>query len=989
MPNPKDIVDSHLSQLSPTPDVRAATPEPTTEAASIGTAPNNALYDNPEAELTSGSRRRKSTERGDYYSADYARKESIRQKSNRTRARNTAMRARIAESQIDTSDQQASHNEPRPQPLPESRPRGRSRAIRALSRSPTPGSTDHEQDEPAQPAQPAQPAINKDNFIYERVSHKGLGQLAKEKFGIDISGCDTQGILKKVRVAEGEQAAKMGASRPPASISVRPGAPFKVGGGWHQDIPRSQSDAPRGKKRGSDTSDDGSSKRARTTANDDTATEPETEDELLRIVAEQIANAYPDTTQGPDSRPSLRGIRAPHPSRAPTPSQVPPTQYSQASTRSHSLGGSFSHYGESRPGEPIAPIPTLIGPSRGPVHHRLRQKALQRFFDQADRHAERADAATRGGDEEVDELEPTDDELDAPAMPSTQDTRPAQRTYSGPRSHAPLSSGANAAALPEHDNVPPVERPNSPSLTPAELIRKERARALLAKVRSEIELAARKVVRDHRLFAETTHPPTNRLQVRPEPGELCESTSGTRSTRRLDPVSAARADMIAFNEAVARGEATSFVESVTRQSENTARCTVPNSRPLHELLEDEEEALAQAMAYAEGKLPGSSSSPNASSSPNDPPLSHGGRKKKPLARDVSGLEREVLTEAKVHFFAYALVQGVYQTRAAFLKWARAVYQATWEMELPMVPYVEVDDYIFEILVNNLATARGKAKEFARPFTAQSAGFEQNLTHQQVIQENLNKFNLLYPNNFHCRVYCPREGHFENPDVGRCIAVILLTGPNAVARLYRDYFRDMPFTVVAFCIAIWKFCLSEWSNGWHQNGDLGMGAMRENYEALLAQLKDLYSVAPRRMARLQAQWRDYCEQYSGLSFDRQEEVATGSTYRLEMRPDTPAPEQPALDDSISVDEMNEQLFETARQASLNERAQDIIMREELENPDSLINEEEWQELYAVDREEWQELHAAASNVASRSPSPLPEYDEDGRLTAQCKGKGSAD
>lgn len=53
--------------------------------------------------------------------------------------------------------------------------------------------------------------------------------------------------------------------------------------------------------------------------------------------------------------------------------------------------------------------------------------------------------------------------------------------------------------------------------------------------------------------------------------------------------------------------------------------------------------------------------------------------------------------AKLHFFAFALVQGIYQTRATFLHWASIVHQATWEMELPMFPYVRPTLDIFEIV----------------------------------------------------------------------------------------------------------------------------------------------------------------------------------------------------------------------------------------------------------------------------------------------------
>lgn len=55
------------------------------------------------------------------------------------------------------------------------------------------------------------------------------------------------------------------------------------------------------------------------------------------------------------------------------------------------------------------------------------------------------------------------------------------------------------------------------------------------------------------------------------------------------------------------------------------------------------------------------------------------------------------------------------------------------------------------MVNNIATLRGKVKERLRPFAAQAAGFKQRQMNQRVIQENLAKFNLIYPNSFHCKV----------------------------------------------------------------------------------------------------------------------------------------------------------------------------------------------------------------------------------------------
>jgi hypothetical protein len=68
-----------------------------------------------------------------------------------------------------------------------------------------------------------------------------------------------------------------------------------------------------------------------------------------------------------------------------------------------------------------------------------------------------------------------------------------------------------------------------------------------------------------------------------------------------------------------------------------------------------------------------------------------------LARDVSGIDRQVLVMAKIHLFAYALVEGIYQTHATFLQWASAVFLATWQMELLDRPYNEPDHDIFEIV----------------------------------------------------------------------------------------------------------------------------------------------------------------------------------------------------------------------------------------------------------------------------------------------------
>jgi hypothetical protein len=132
------------------------------------------------------------------------------------------------------------------------------------------------------------------------------------------------------------------------------------------------------------------------------------------------------------------------------------------------------------------------------------------------------------------------------------------------------------------------------------------------------------------------------------------------------------------------------------------------------------------------------------------------------------------------------------------------------------------------MVNSIATKRGKAKEHLREFVVRVSGFCQNMKKQEVIQRNLDRFNELYPNSFHCKasttlcyflfdlhwVYAltslihqssnPRRGDYEHPEIAHCIALIIFHGSNSVGVLYPEYFREMPLTTVAFCLAIVSF-----------------------------------------------------------------------------------------------------------------------------------------------------------------------------------------
>lgn len=165
-----------------------------------------------------------------------------------------------------------------------------------------------------------------------------------------------------------------------------------------------------------------------------------------------------------------------------------------------------------------------------------------------------------------------------------------------------------------------------------------------------------------------------------------------------------------FNEACAQQEVTSFVQAATCQSECRGCCTAPTLHPLHEYLDDNEEALAQAKALGNGTWPVSfyyfiSSilmiHTDIQGSP--PPIHARNQKQKPLECYVSGIEWQILILAKIHLFAYMLVQGVYQTRVTFLQWAAAVHFATWQMGLLTTPYSHLPHDHFKIIYVIIST----------------------------------------------------------------------------------------------------------------------------------------------------------------------------------------------------------------------------------------------------------------------------------------------
>ncbi|KAG8794670.1 hypothetical protein FRC12_022565 [Ceratobasidium sp. 428] len=399
------------------------------------------------------------------------------------------------------------------------------------------------------------------------------------------------------------------------------------------------------------------------------------------------------------------------------------------------------------------------------------------------------------------------------------------------------------------------------------------------------------------------------------------------------------------------------------------------------------------------------------------------RQPKPLARDFSGWKRQVLTLAKLHLFAYALLEGIYQTRLTFLQWAEEIHYETWMMLLPNVKYEAPSHDELVIMVNYLATLRGKVKDRLRSLIVHLHGFRQRIRTQADIQYNLDLFDQLYPNSFHCTSYFPREGPFESEDVGRCIAAAFFYSPSSVGAQFPDFFRLMAPTIVAFVFAVWQFCIEEWSNGWHEHRDLGSSFMVDKYEAHLARLQAMETTAPDHLRDLQQEWADFTRDYCSSSFVRQR-FGQAAILHPELRPDTSRLGRAARDQNRNLDleELDQRLIEAADQARLRHTAtqansrplfagrnrntsrlttQPSSSRRVERELDEDFNAEELEAARLASlRQRKLELARAGTpddedldpppEAPSRSPSPPRrlEYNEHGYATARSKGKGRA-
>ncbi|QRV93926.1 LON domain serine protease [Ceratobasidium sp. AG-Ba] len=1009
-------------------NLRSPSPEPTTTS---GVAPGHALYDTPppgEPPVELGPRSRRPPEKYEYYANARSRSRSQSIASRRTRAR----KARAASfgtahsSGPDNGDDQvvdddisappSMHNaapapqnppdpaelEPEPSKLqhqrnknkkarvanpshPRARPAsrgrgGRARIAREHDRSPSPATSDIAPEEEPTTIYfgSTPPGESQFSALYETVDHSEFIKYAKAKLGSpqieDLQNRGTQNIVEMVRVAEEDSQAKVGSSRSQAKIILFPHSVRTVkGGGWHRRrINETQPSGGPTYQTGPRQSlgDSGNSGRGtkRSRPADDTATESETDDDDAPYPSVgRVAQSQPGAAA--HSCPSLislrslpiQGTQAPPPTRTGTPATVLESPLHLAQLHDDDVD--------------IPLIPNLQLPVRDTVHARLRARVLERAVNELEsgmrRKAEQAKAAeaTRasaegvGGSEtgegwdmmeqDVDELAASNPPRSTPPLPDNTRAHaypktpgPPKRTYGRVRTHRAPSTTADYLA----EAAAPLPRPSSPSANPAVLFSVERARSVLG--RANIE-------RQSRAAIPWTGPRTAAASTCTEAGSALSqrfSSQRRHTNRRLDPVSAARADMVAFNEEVARGNAASFVQSATRANRResdkgmSARCGPMRNRSVNGLLDDNKEELAQVQAFAEGRFPKFAGTRRRCN-----------RKKKPLARDSTGLACQILVVAKVHLFAYALMEGIYQTRATFLRWAELIHEKTWGLLIQELPYVAATSGELEVLVNYLATLRGKVKERLRPVIAEIHNLQHRIATQQDVQGNLDAFHQAHPNSFHCASMSPRSGHYESPHLGRVIGAGLGHGPTSVIVQFPEYFENMPITVVAFMLALWQFCLEEWSNGYWQSRELGTAHMLDKYEAHLAGLKELRSVAPRRFKWLQDEWSAYIRDYTGASF-----VCTGNgqavTDRSELRPDSPV-ERPSSEqwDELDLELEEERMMRDAQMASI-ETLEDYYETRQLDD------------------------QHITDDVPSRTPSPTPvaEYDSNGRLTARSKG-----
>ncbi|KAG9076827.1 hypothetical protein FRC06_009302, partial [Ceratobasidium sp. 370] len=279
-----------------------------------------------------------------------------------------------------------------------------------------------------------------------------------------------------------------------------------------------------------------------------------------------------------------------------------------------------------------------------------------------------------------------------------------------------------------------------------------------------------------------------------------------------------------------------------------------------------------------------------------------GRKSKPTSRDLHGYERQLISPAKLHLFAYALKKGIIQTRPTFFEWSDKSWLKIWEQQLPNLPPEVASTMVKQIMVNNLATGRGRFKDPIRPLVQHTLDLWKPASTDEDVNHNLQIFMLVHPNTFHCTKFSPPYGHYESDLLTQAIATTMFCSPTAVGVVYHEFFDPMPLTTVAFVLSIIQFCIEEWATGRFCPRDLSMTDLLNKYVAHLRGLKAATKVAKNHMAHLQQHWFNFGLEFSGATTADQD-IYQPTTESREVRPDTPEPEseEPATENGQCGDD----------------------------------------------------------------------------------------
>ncbi|KAG8728126.1 hypothetical protein FRC10_005284, partial [Ceratobasidium sp. 414] len=218
------------------------------------------------------------------------------------------------------------------------------------------------------------------------------------------------------------------------------------------------------------------------------------------------------------------------------------------------------------------------------------------------------------------------------------------------------------------------------------------------------------------------------------------------------------------------------------------------------ILEDDEQTPPGSQQIERDQVP-DNGVPPASSSEEGMGGEVVGRKPKPSARDLHGYDRQIIAAAKLHLLAYSLKEGAVQPRATFLHWAGKSWCVTWRQQLPHLELQPASLMIKSILVNGLATGRGRFKDPIWPLVEFKLGFIKPPLNDVDVNRNLAIFRAVHLNAFHCTSFSPPYGHYEGDLVTYTIACTMFSTPTSIGVIHREFFKPMRLTTVAFVLAM--------------------------------------------------------------------------------------------------------------------------------------------------------------------------------------------